>query len=386
MAQRRMAWLDVTKGLAILWVVYFHSFSCWIKPPSPIEAGFFQKVAQPELWTTPLSIFTSLARTLGIGISQLGFHAVGLFLVASGFVLAQSAIRTAAKPGGVAWTSWITHRLLRLYPMYWFAHLVYLLSPFEARLEPVDWRFGVSLSGLRFLWIDYNFFYLNAAWWYFCLIIQLFALFPLLIWAFLRWGPIRFLLGAVALGFFARIFLLYLHPSSGQWILGGCGLSRLPEFAFGMVLGGAYARNPDKLENWLLHGRGFLAGLCLYPIALLVYQLPRGYVAVDFLTGAACFLVVAGASGFWAKIPYLGPTLALAGSFSYGIYLVHQPYAIHFASFLKDKSSSIAVLSLLLLAIILSLWGALIEKLLNSWFSPKSTSTLPNPTSNRTIG
>jgi len=82
----------------------------------------------------------------------------------------------------------------------------------------------------------------------------------------------------------------------------------------------------------------------------------------------------------------LGPALALAGSFSYGIYLVHQPYAIHFASFLKDKSSSIAVPSLLLLAIILSLWGALIEKLLNSWFSPKPPSTPPNPTSNRTIG
>jgi peptidoglycan/LPS O-acetylase OafA/YrhL len=160
----------------------------------------------------------------------------------------------------------------------------------------------------------------------------------------------------------------------------------LPEFAFGMVLGGSYARNPDKVENWLLHGRGFLAGLCLYPIALLVYQLPRGYVAVDFLTGAACFLVVAGASGFWAKIPYLGPALALAGSFSYGIYLIHQPYAIHFASFLKDKSSSIAIPSLLLLAILLSIWGGLIEKLLHSWFSPKPTSTLPNPTSNRTIG
>ena len=380
MAQGRMAWLDVTKGWAILWVVYFHSFSCWIKPPSPIESGFLQKVAQPELWATPTSIFLALARTVGIGISQLGFHAVGLFLVASGFVLAQSAVRAQQK-GGVAWGSWILNRLARLYPMYWFAHLIYLISPFQARLEPLDWRFWVSLSGLRFLWIDYNFFYLNAAWWYFCLIIQLFALFPILMAGLRKFGPIPFLILAVALGFFTRIDLLYLHPSSGQYILGGCGLSRLPEFAFGMVLGVWFARDPNRFESWLLQGRGFLAGLLLYPIALAVYQIPHGYVAVDFLTGVACFLIVAGASGFWANIPYLGQALALAGSFSYGIYLVHQPYAIHSASLLKEKAAWIAVPSLLLLAVLLSIWGALLEKLLNLWLCPR-----PPSKPNRTIG
>ncbi len=384
MAQGRMAWLDITKGWAILWVVYFHSFTCWIKPPSPIESGFFRKVAQPDLWTTPLSIFESLTRTLGLGISQLGFHAVGLFLVASGFVLAQSAIRAEQK-GGVAWGSWILHRLVRLYPMYWLAHLVYLISPCEARLEPVDWRFWVSLSGLRFLWIDYNFFYLNAAWWYFCLIIQLFALFPLLLAGLRRWGPIPFLVAAVSLGFFARAYLLYIQPASGQWVLGGCGLSRLPEFAFGMVLGVWFDRQPQHFESWILQGRGFLTGLLLYPVALLAYQLPRGYIAVDFLSGVACFLVVAGASGFWAKIPFLGSGLALAGSFSYGIYLVHQPYAIHFASFLKGQTASIAIPSLVLLVGALSLWGGILEKLLNTWFSnkPRKEPSVELPLSNR---
>jgi len=371
MAKGRMAWLDVTKGWAILWVVYFHSFTCWIKPPSPIGSDFITGVVRPETWTGVLPFLSSMGRSVFLGISMLGFHAVGLFLVASGFVLAQSAVRAADKPGGVAWGSWILHRLVRLYPMYWFAHLIYLISPFEARLEPVDWRFAVSLSGFRFLWIDYNFFYLNAAWWYFCLIIQLFALFPILMAGMRRLGPVAFLLVAVAIGFFARIYLLYLHPASGQWVLGGCGLSRLPEFALGMVFGTWYARNPDAFENWLLQGRGLAAGLLLYPVALAVYQIPHGYVAVDFLTGTACFLVVAGASGFWARVPYLGQALALAGSFSYGIYLVHQPYAIHFASFLKEKSSWVAVPSLLLLAASLAIWGGYLEKVLNSWFSEK---------------
>ena len=128
---------------------------------------------------------------------------------------------------------------------------------------------------------------------------------------------------------------------------------------------------PQHFESWLLQGRGFLTGLFLYPFALLAYQLPRGYVAVDFLSGVACFLVVAGASGFWAKIPFLGSLLALTGSFSYGIYLIHQPYAIHFASFLKGQTAWIAIPSLFLLVAALSLWGGILEKLLNAWFSSK---------------
>ena len=378
MAMARMSWLDVTKGWAILWVVYFHTFTCWIKPPSPIGSDFVRKVGQPETWTGLLPFLEGMARMVGIGVSQLGFHAVGLFVVASGFVLTQSAVRAAEK-GGVHWGSWIGSRLARLYPMYWFAHLVYLVSPFEARLEPVDWRFWVSLSGLRFLWIDWNFFYLNAAWWYFCLILQLFALFPLLFWTLRRLGPVPCFVLATLIGFTARYVMLYVHPVSGQFVLGGCGLSRMPEFAFGMLLGALHAKNTDRFEKWLLRGPGFLAGLVLYPLALAVYPLPKGYVAADLLTGVACFLVVAGASGFWADIPHLGRWLALAGTFSYGIYLVHQPYAIYFGSFLKGLAAWPALPGLLAIAIGLSFWGGFLEKILIRWLQGPVAPRPPRP-------
>jgi peptidoglycan/LPS O-acetylase OafA/YrhL len=164
--------------------------------------------------------------------------------------------------------------------------------------------------------------------------------------------------------------MLYVHPVSGQFVLGGCGLSRMPEFAFGMVLGALHARNADKFESWLLQGPGFCAGFLLYPVALAVYHLPKGYVAVDLLTGVACFLVVAGAAGFWSRIPGLGKWLAVAGTFSYGIYLVHQPYAIYFASFLMGQAAWQAVPQLILLAVALAIWGGLLEKFLNRWMSP----------------
>lgn len=378
MAQGRMAWLDVTKGWAILWVVYFHSFTCWIKPPSPIGENFFREVGRPEGWTGMFPALEGLARVAGIGISQLGFHAVGLFVVASGFVLAQSAVRAQQK-GGVAWGSWIGSRLVRLYPMYWFAHLVYLLSPFQAKMEPLDWRFWVSLSGLRFLWIDWNFYYLNAAWWYFCLILQLFALFPLLFWGLRRLGPLPFFLLVTLVGFAARYVMLFVHPVSGQYVLGGCGLSRMPEFAFGMVLGALYAKNPDRFESWLLGGPGFMAGLSLYPLALATYHLPQGYVAVDLLTGIACFLVVAGASGFWSRIPGVGGGLALAGAFSYGIYLVHQPYAIHFASLLQGRPAWQALPWLFGIVAVLAVWGGVLEKGLTRWLTGPVAPPSPRP-------
>src|SRR5436305_1720254 len=120
--------------------------------------------------------------------------------------------------------------------MYWVAHLVYLVSPFVARLEPVDSRIILSLLGLRFIDITMNFMYLNAAWWYFSMLIQFYLIFPLLFWAARRFGPFTFLLMACALGFFVRYLLLVVYPQHGFWVLGGFAICRLPEFAFGMLL------------------------------------------------------------------------------------------------------------------------------------------------------
>src|SRR5438874_6509591 len=94
-----------------------------------------------------------------------------------------------AESGGIAWGGWYRARSLRLYPMYWVAHLVYLVSPFVARLEPVDDRIVLSLLGLRFIDIQMNFMYLNAAWWYFSMLIQFCLIFCLLFWAARRLGP-----------------------------------------------------------------------------------------------------------------------------------------------------------------------------------------------------
>jgi peptidoglycan/LPS O-acetylase OafA/YrhL len=164
---RRLPWIDISKGLAILFVVYFHFF----------RTTFEHYQLPPDDWKAFGPATMSILRTGWWEISGLGFHAVGAFIILSGLTLMQSTM-ARAESGDVAWEKWYSARFVRLYPMYWVAHFVYLISPFVARLEPVDARIVLSLLGLRFINIEDNFMYLNAAWWYFSMLIQFYLIFP----------------------------------------------------------------------------------------------------------------------------------------------------------------------------------------------------------------
>ena len=205
---KRLLWLDIAKGLAILWVVYFHFFRTY-RPgsPSPMFGNFIAKVAGPNGWENASASIETAARVVWFAISGCGYHAVGLFIIVSGWSLAAASARREAK-APIAWGEWYRSRFIRLYPMYWLAHLVYLVSPFVARLEPIDYRFLISLTGLRMIDISMNFMYLNAAWWYFAMLIQLYALFPLLYLTMRKIGLLQYLLLAFAIGFITRYLLL----------------------------------------------------------------------------------------------------------------------------------------------------------------------------------
>src|SRR5438874_5886466 len=220
---KRLLWLDISKGLAILFVAYFHFFRTY----------FERGVLLPADWSDIIVSALTILRLVWFKVSGLGFHAVGVFIILSGWTLMQSTMRRV-ESGPLAWGGWYRARFLRLYPMYWVAHLVYLVSPFVARLEPVDSRIILSLLGLRFIDITMNFMYLNAAWWYFSMLIQFYLIFPLLFWVARRVGPFSFLLMACAVGLFARYLMLVVYPQYGLWTLGVFAICRLPEFALGM--------------------------------------------------------------------------------------------------------------------------------------------------------
>ena len=366
---KRLVWLDISKGLAILTVVYFHFFRTYFEHGS----------LPPADWST---FFSSVRSALGIAwlfVSGLCFHAVGVFIILSGWALTQSTARKA-QAGAIAWGGWYQARLLRLYPMYWMAHLVYLLSPFVARFERIDGRIVLSLLGLRFVDIGMNFFYLNAAWWYFAMLIQFYLIFPLLFGAARKLGPLPFLLIACGLGFFVRYLMLIPYPQDGMWILGGFAICRLPEFALGMALGLWCASSTVQVERFLLSGVGLVCGIALYPAALQLYHNGFTYVFVDFATGACCFLVIVGIAGLLARFAGLAKIFALVGTFSYGIYLIHHPYVIWLGLRIREQPIWMFLVIAVGTMAVISAWGIALEKSTNAlvnkliaWRKPATT-------------
>ncbi len=353
---KRLLWLDISKGLAILFVAYFHFYTTYF------EHG---EVPPPD-WNHFVAATMSILETAWVKLSGLGFHAVGVFIILSGWMLMESTARKA-ESGTISWGGWYWARFIRLYPMYWVAHIVYLVSPFVARLEPVDGRIVLSLLGLRFINIEMNFMYLNAAWWYFSMLIQFYLIFPLLFWGARRLGPWKFLLVACAVGFFARYLMLVVYPQNGLWVLGGFAICRLPEFALGMSVGMWHRRSQERVEWFLLRGPGLITGLILYPAALLLYHGRVPYIFADLATGVCCGLAIVGIAGliFLFKTP--AKIFALVGAYSYGLYLIHQPYVIWLGLRIRDQPIWMFLLIIMPATLaVLSVWGIVLEKSTNA--------------------
>jgi peptidoglycan/LPS O-acetylase OafA/YrhL len=234
------------------------------------------------------------------------------------------------------------------------------------RPEQVDGRIILSLLGLRFVDIQMNYYYLNPAWWYFGMLIQFYLLFPLLFWTARKLGPWTFLLMACTVGFFARYLMLFVYPQNGMWIQGGFAICRLPEFALGMALGMWHCKSTAAAERFFLGGAGLATGVLLYPLALQLYNNGYGYIFVDLATGACCFLAIVGAAGIIARLPGPAKVFGLIGTFSYGLYLVHQPYVIWLGLRIREQPIWIFLLIAAATLAVLSAWGIVLEKATNA--------------------
>jgi peptidoglycan/LPS O-acetylase OafA/YrhL len=365
---KRLVWLDIAKGLAILWVVYFHFLATYLD----------HRPVPPDNWNGIFESAVTALRMAWLKVSGLGLHSIGVFIILNGWTLTQSTTRRASV-GRIHWSQWYRARLLRLYPMYWVAHLVYLVSPFVARWEQVDRRIVVSLLGLRFIDIQVNFYYLNASWWFFSMIIQFYLIFPLLFRAAQRLGPWGFLFAACAIGFFARYLMLIVYPQNGAWIQGGFAISRLPEFALGMALGMWHGQSTARLEWFLLRGAGLVSALVLYPAALLLYHNGFTYVFVDFATGVCCLLAIVGLAGFVLRFSGAAKVFALIGTYSFGIFLTHQPYVIWLGLRIREQPMWLFPFIALATLAVLSAWGIVLEKATNFLVQQLVPTTKPAP-------
>ncbi len=120
------------------------------------------------------------------------------------------------------------------------------------------------------------------------------------------------------------------------------------------------------MKNFFSAAPGLLAGLLLYPAALWLYHNGTTYTFVDLATGACALLVILGLAGIISRFPAPAKLFALVGSFSYGIYLVHQPYVIWLGLRIREQPIWMFFIITIVTLAILSAWGIFLEKMMNT--------------------
>ena len=359
----RLDWLDGVKGISILWIAFFHSFSLRSGFPWPLKEGYFSEYRAA---CDPASRWEEIRCALeaaAAGVVQLGFHAVGVFIILSGFGLAYSLAKTGEPSGG--WLGWYRSRLLRLFPMYWLAHIVYLVSPFQARPEAIDYRFLLSFLGDRIYPLDMIFYYFNPALWYFGLLLQLYLVYPLLFRTLQKVGVVWFLVLSGVATFACRYVLLCVTPVDGNYVQGAFFVCRLWEFALGMAVGFLHRRQPATVDRWLFSTSALVASLVLYWLGIRSYGALWSYTFADALTGTALAILLAQGARGLEILPSLARALAAVGAYSYGLYLLHQPYVLYFGKLMAGLSTSRYIGGACVLIAVLALVSMQIERAVN---------------------
>jgi peptidoglycan/LPS O-acetylase OafA/YrhL len=334
----RLTWLDGMKGISILWIAFFHFYTAYTnnRYPNPLGPNYFSSFIAQCAPSSAVGTLGCAAHGFYTAVASVGFHAVAVFLILSGFGLAYSLAKTGNPEDG--WLRWYRGRVLRLYPMYWVAHLVYLVSPFVMQYELTDYRFFLSFLGDRLYPVDSIFYYANPAWWYFGLLLQLYLVFPLLFRLLQKLGPVGFLALCGVVTFGSRYLLLLVLSTHGYYVQGAFFGSRLWEFAIGMVLGLLYRRFPREVEHRLFSFPTIMGGVGLYVLGLYSYATTQTYIVNDALIGTGLFILLAHIARWCELLPRFGALLAYVGAFSYGLYLLHQPYVLYFAERLRDMN------------------------------------------------
>jgi len=209
------------------------------------------------------------------------------------------------------------------------------------------------------------FFYFVPAWWFLGLLIELYIFFPLLYKLMDRLGWVKYLLLCILLSSAARYVLVDIVKANGYYEMGGFFVCRLWEFGAGMTMGKLMGERPDWTLGRLLSLRGFLAGVIVYTLGLYCYQPNFLYSFSDGLTAMGLSVILIHVAYRFNRVPGLGSSLALAGVYSYGIYLFHQPYVMYAGENLRAHSLGVFLVFAFALSVLVGLVSMCFEYTVN---------------------
>lgn len=319
--------MAVLRGMCSLWIVYFHTLTSYLTYPLPGLHGDFFTNSFERFQAMGLNAWESALVLTHDVWAFMSMSAVGAFIMLSGFGLTRSAMRECEMHGGIHWKIWAGKRFWRLYPFLWFAHLIFLFAPWIAQAEPIDYRFLVSLAGIRAYPMEMIIFYANPSWWFFWLILQLYLVYPLILWVFRRTNPWVFLVLMLGLTIFGRWLILFVWEDWRGMIIGGFFIARLGEFVLGMGLAALYRAAPEKFTARLTGWKTFLAGCIVYPLGVMCYANLTSYLFVDILCALGFVMLMSPVAKLVADhMGWLAAGLAFAGSVSLSTFLLHQPW------------------------------------------------------------
>lgn len=203
----------------------------------------------------------------------LGYQAVHLFFILSGFGLTLSALLVEKKTDRIRWFGFIKKRFIRLYPSYWLILAIYLLLNF--------FQYDSFLGLLKTYVKGAIFLDVIPATWYIPILLQLYLLFPFLFYFLKKLSIKNFLLlsllvktvsSAIIITTSLLAFDKILGFGYGGLAPGGIALTRLFEFCFGMAIA----------KHWFTHERSV--------DAFTVFQKPKAIILGIFLECLGIFL------------------------------------------------------------------------------------------------
>jgi len=354
-------WIDGLKAFAIIGILWNHTVELfgtgpWFSNPSYNWPDFQTRI--DTLFPIGNNLIIQMIKFIG----WLGDMGPGVFILTSGFALTLSASRKDFKAD-----EFYLRRFGRIFPTYFLIHLIVniflIITKVNGLGSLISGNNLLSIFGLRFN--NGLFFYLNPSWWFIWLLIQLYAVFPLL-YRYLTKHPDRFLIITLILTILFRLSgILHFTYSNNlyYWMTGLFGGTRLFEFTIGMYIAIVYLDKASWIHTFLSKpNKVFLFSIMTYLI---------GFISSWTYTGSLIsnIFITIGLSGIFysfyfyiQKSRVLSKSVQFIGKNSFVTFLIHQPFMI----FIALKFDGILMVLLIILVIVSSiLLGSKIENLAN---------------------